>query len=141
MKQDQKKCCGVWIDGHKAIIVKFEAGNMQVGILESDMEDAYYHEGESIKGYFSGSHHNNREKTINERKHNIERKFIKNVFEEVQHSDELYVIGPGEMRIRLKHFIEEDHKNFADHIKGSASCDYLRESQIIARMKDFFNLK
>jgi stalled ribosome rescue protein Dom34 len=139
--QNNKNQIGVWIDGHKALIVKFSEGALKVGVLESNMEDAYYHEGESIKGNFSGSQHDNREKTISERKQNISRKFKKNVFEEIQDADEIYITGPGEMRTRLAHFIEEEHKHFADKIKAVESCDYLSELQIIKRMKEFFHLK
>ena len=138
---NKKHLTAVWLDGYKAMIVKFHDGNMHVGILESDMDDAYYHEGEAIKGNFSGAQHDNREKTISERKNNLSHKFLKNVFEEIQESDELYIIGPGEMRSRLGHLIESEYKHFHGKVKGIDSCDYLRERQIIARMKDFFNLK
>jgi len=139
--QNNKNRIGVWIDGHKALIVKFYEGALTVGVLESNVEDAYYHDGESIKGNFTGSQHDNREKTISQRKQNISKKFKKNVFEEIQHGDEIYIIGPGEMRIKLAHFIEEEYKHFSDNIKAVESCDYLSELQIIKRMKEFFHLK
>jgi stalled ribosome rescue protein Dom34 len=141
MQKDQKNYCGVWIDGHKAMIVKFGEDGMKIGMIDSEMDEAYYHDGEKIIGHFSGARHISPEKTISARKINIERKFMKQVFEEVKNNDEIYVLGPGEMRHKLKHFIEEEHKHDAHKFSPSDSCDYLREAQIVDRIKHHFKIK
>jgi stalled ribosome rescue protein Dom34 len=140
MQKNQKNCCGLWIDGHKAMIVKFDPEGMKVGMIDSEMDEAYYHDGEKIVGHFSGRQHESPEKTISERKHNIERKFMKHVFEEIKKNDEIYIIGPGEMRHRFEHFIDAEHKHDVHRIKGNESCDYLREAQIVDRIKRHFKL-
>jgi len=140
MQKNQKSRCGVWVDGHKALIVKFEGGAMNIGMIDSEMDEAYYHDGEKIMGSFSGRQHESPEKKIEDRKHNIERKYMKHVFEEIKKYDEIYLIGPGEMRLRLKHFIEEEHKHDAHKIKGVDPCDYLHEVQIVDRIKDYFKI-
>ena len=140
MQKNQKNCCGVWMDGHKAMIVKLGEGGTNIGIIDSDMDEAYYHDGEKIIGSFSGRQHESPEKTISERKHNIEKKYMKQIFEEIKNNDEIYIIGPGEMRHRFEHFIEAEHKRDADKIKANDSCDYLREVQIVDRITKYFKI-
>lgn len=140
MQKNQKNCCGVWMDGHKALIVKLGESGTNIGIIDSDMDEAYYHDGEKIIGSFSGRQHESPEKTISERKHNIEKKYMKQVFEEIKNNDEIYIIGPGEMRHRFEHFIEAEHKRDAAKIKANDSCDYLHEVQIVDRIKKYFRI-
>jgi stalled ribosome rescue protein Dom34 len=140
MQKNQKNCCGVWIDGHKAMIVKFGESGMKIGMIDSEMDEAYYHDGEKILGSFSGRQHESPEKKISDRKHNIERKYMKQVFEEIKNNDEIYLLGPGEMRHRLKNFIDEEHKHDAHKINGCDSCDYLHEVQIVDRIKKHFHI-
>jgi stalled ribosome rescue protein Dom34 len=135
MRKNQKNYCGVWINGHNAMIVKFGEDGMKVGMIDSEIDEAYYHDGEKIIGHFSGARHISPEKTISARKINIERKFMKQVFEEIKNNDEIYMLGPGEIRHKLKHFIEEEHKHDVNRISGSNSCNYLREVQIVDRIK------
>ena len=74
---------GVWMDGHKAIVVKLDQGKTSINEINSDLEESYYHEGEAIRGYFVGIQHNNLEKTIADRKKDFSKKFMKNVFEAI----------------------------------------------------------
>jgi hypothetical protein len=66
---------------------------------------------------------------------------MKSVCEEVQHRDELYLMGPGEMRSRLAKFMETEYKIFRDKIKAIESSNLRREQQIIEKMKSFFQIE
>jgi len=44
------------------------------------------------------------------------------------------------MRHKLRHFIDTEHKHDAYRFIGSDSCDYLRELQIVDRIKNYFKI-
>jgi stalled ribosome rescue protein Dom34 len=129
---------GVWMDGHKAIVVKLDQGKTSINEINSDLEEAYYHEGEAIRGYFVGIQHNNLEKTIADRKKDFSKKFMKNVFEAIQEAEQLYIIGPGEMKKAFNRFIVNEHQKESNKVIGVESCDYLREKLIVDKIKHFF---
>jgi len=137
--QEAKKT-GIWIDGSKAIIVHFKESEATVKEIISDLEGVFFRDGQPIKTNFSGGNNDSHEKRLEERKKNMTRKFLKNVSEELQHRDELFILGPGEMRTRLSKFLETEYKTFRDKIKGVESSNARREQQIIEKMKSFFQI-
>ncbi len=137
--QETKKT-GIWIDGSKAIIVHFKESEATVKEIISDLEGVFFRDGQPIKTNFSGGNNDSHEKRLEERKKNMTRKFLKNVCEELQHRDELFILGPGEMRTRLSKFLETEYKIFRDKIKGVESSNLRREQQIIEKMKSFFQI-
>ncbi len=141
MQKQIKNQTGIWIDGNKALIVSFIGDEVKISEVNSDMDGVFLRDGQPIKTNFSGGNNDSHEKRLEERKKNNTRKFLKTVSDAVQKADELYIIGPGEMRTKLSRFMEAEYKIFTAKIKGVASCEKLRESQIITRMKSFFNLE
>ena len=137
--QETKKT-GIWIDGSKAIIVNFKESEATVKEIISDLEGVFFRDGQPIKTNFSGGNNDSHEKRLEERKKNMTRKFLKNVCEELQHRDELFILGTGEMRTRLSKFLETEYKTFRDKIKGVERSNIRREQQIIERMKSFFQI-
>ncbi len=137
--QETKKT-GIWIDGSKAIIVHFKESEATVKEIISDLEGVFFRDGQPIKTNFSGGNNDSHEKRLEERKKNMTRKFLKNICEELQHRDELFILGPGEMRTRLNKFMESEYKTFRDKIKGVESSNIRREQQIIDKMKSFFQI-
>jgi hypothetical protein len=137
---DRKKT-GIWIDGNKAIIVHFKDAETTVKEIISDLEGVYFRDGQPIKTNFSGGSNDSHEKRLEERKKNMTRKFLKNICEEVQQRDELFILGPGEMRTRLSRFMESEYKIFRDKIITVESSNLRREQQIIDKMKSFFQIE
>lgn len=137
---DSKKT-GIWIDGNKAIIVQFKETEISVKEIISDLEGVFFRDGQPIKTNFSGGNNDSHEKRLEERKKNMTRKFLKNVSEAVQQSDELFILGPGEMRTRLSKFMESEYKMFRDKIMAVESSNLRREQQIIDKMKSFFQIE
>jgi hypothetical protein len=135
------KQTGIWIDGNKAIIVNFSKGEASATEILSDLEGVFFRDGQPIKTNFSGGNNDSHEKRLEERKKNMTRKFLKAVCDQVQHRDELYIIGPGEMRGRLSKFMETEYKIFRDKIKAVESSNLRRDSQIISKMKSFFQIE
>jgi hypothetical protein len=136
-----KMLTGIWIDGNKAIIVDFNNKELTTAEIHSELEAVFFRDGQPIKTNFSGGNNDSHEKKLAERKKNMTRKFLKAVSDKVQHSDELYIIGPGEMRSRLSKFMETEYKIFRDKIKAVESTNLRRESQIINKMKIFFQIE
>jgi len=134
------KKTGIWIDGNKAIVVHFKEAAQEIKEIISDLEGVFFRDGQPIKTNFSGGNNDSHEKRLEERKKNMTRKFLKQVCEEVQHCDELFILGPGEMRNRLSKFMESEYKVFRDKIKATESTNLKRQQQIVDKMKDFFQI-
>ena len=141
MKNEKSSQIGVWLDNQKALIISLEEGKTSVNEIKSGLDEVYFHEGEAIKGSFSGQQHDNKEKIIEDRRKNSERKFMKHVYDAVEKADQVYIIGPGEMKKNFNHFIIQEHKRLSPKILGLENCDYLKESQIVDKVKKFFNHK
>ena len=132
-----KKQTGIWIDTSKAIIVTLSAGKESITEIESDIENRIYHEHEGDKGSFMGSRHINNEKKFTERKKHQLNNFLKNVSEQIKDSDELYVFGPAEIKLKLKHKIKSDEKLCAK-LKLVETADNMTLNQVVAKVKEFF---
>ena len=135
-----KKQTGIWIDTSKAIIVTFTDGKEHITEIESDIENRIYHDKESDKGTFMGSHHINSERTFDDRKKHQYDHFLKHVLSHIKESDELYVFGPSETKIKLKQKID-DGKTIADNkLKSVETADSMTLNQVVAKVKKFYNL-
>jgi len=135
-----KKQTGIWIDTSKAIIVTFTDGKEHITEIESDIENRIYHEKEGDKGAIMGSHHLNSERTFDERKEHQFDHFLNDVLSHIKESDELYVFGPSETKIKLKQKIA-DGKTIADNkLKSVETADSMTLNQVVAKVKKFYNL-
>jgi hypothetical protein len=135
-----KKQTGIWIDTSKAIIVTFTDGKEHTTEIESDIENRIYHEKEGDKGAIMGSHHLNSERTFDERKEHQFDHFLNDVLSHIKESDELYVFGPSETKIKLKQKID-DGKTIADNkLKSVETADSMTLNQVVAKVKKFYNL-
>jgi len=134
-----KKQTGIWIDTSKAIIVTFTDGKEHITEIESDIENRIYHDKESDKGNFMGSYHINSERTFDERKEHQYDHFLNDVLSHIKESDELYVFGPSETKIKLKQKID-DGKTIADNkLKSVETADSMTLNQVVAKVKKFYN--
>jgi len=135
-----KKQTGIWIDTSKAIIVTFTDGKEHITEIESNIENRIYHEKEGDKGAIMGSHHLNSERTFDERKEHQFDHFLNGVLSHIKESDELYVFGPSETKIKLKQKID-DGKTIADNkLKSVEKADSMTLNQVVAKVKKFYNL-
>lgn len=132
-----KKQIGIWIDSSRAIIVTLADGQKQLTEIESDIENRIYHEKEGDKGSFMGSRHINNEKNFEERKIQQINRYLKNVLQTVKDADELYVLGPADIKLKLKHKIESDNE-LASKLKSVETADSMTNNQVLAKVKEFF---
>ena len=132
-----KKQTGIWIDTSKAIVVDLSNGKADTTEIESAIENRVYHENEGNKGSFMGSSHVNNEKTFDERKKHQTNDFIDNVIKHIENSDELYIFGPAEIKLKLKQRVESE-KNLASKLISVETADSMTLNQIVAKVKDFY---
>jgi len=134
---NSKKQAGVWIDGKKAIVVILNERTAQVSEITSHIEDSQHHEKQSDKGSFMGHHHISHEKTFEERKKNQLHAYLIHVIASLSGITDLYICGPGEIKIHLKKAVESDY-NLRSSLREVNACEQMTENQLVAKVKDFF---
>ena len=135
-----EKQVGIWIDSKKAIIVTLE-GQKEEKIIEidSDVENRIYHNKESNKGTFSGSHHSDSETKFENRKKEQLSYYLKLVMNNIKESDYLYLFGPGETKIKLEQKIRVEKSLDKINLIAVETSDSMTLNGIVAQVKDFYN--
>ena len=77
-------------------------GEKQIDEIPSEIENRIYHNQEGNPGSFMGNQHISNEKKFHERKRQQENRFLKEVLERIKDNDELYILGPAEMKTKLR---------------------------------------
>jgi hypothetical protein len=135
-----KKQTGIWIDTERAIIVSLKEGKEEIKEIQSEVENRIYHEKEGDKGSFMGKgiHHVNSERTFEERKDHQFHSYLEEVVENVKNTDELFVFGPSEAKIRLRKYLENE-KSMAGKLKAVEPADKMTNHQIVAKVKEYYS--
>jgi hypothetical protein len=134
-----KKQTGIWIDSSKAIIVTLEKGKEEITEIQSDLENRVYHDKEGDKGSFFGGQNIDSQKTFDERKKHQINSYLKNVLSSVNESDELYIFGPAEIKIKLEQKINAEKSILSSKLKLVETSDSMTSNQVIAKVKKFYN--
>lgn len=137
-----KKQTGICIDNAKAMIITLADGKANITEIKSDIENRIYHNKEGDKGTFMGSRHVNNEKKFDERKKNQLDHFLKEVLSRIKDADEIYVFGPGDVKIKLKQKIAKvkTFRPLRDKLKSVETSDTMTKNQLIAKVKKFYNV-
>jgi hypothetical protein len=135
-----KKQTGIWIDSSEAIIVTFNDGQEEITEIKSDLENKVYHDKEGDKGSFYGNQHINNEKTFEARKNHQLDEFINGVLSHVKETDELYVFGPAETKIKLRQKIEDSKSQPKFKLRSVEPSDSMTRNQIVAKVKSFYKI-
>jgi hypothetical protein len=135
-----EKQTGIWIDTSKAIIVTLE-GQKEERIIEidSDVENNVYHNKEGDKGTFSGSNHGDSETKFDNRREEQFNSFLRDVVSMVKGSDNLYIFGPAETKIKLEHKIRNEKSYDIKKLKAVETAENMTLNQIVAQVKDFYD--
>lgn len=128
---------GIWIDGTKALVVKLTGKEEQLSTVEAEIENRIHKFDEGNKGSFMGTTHVNKERTFEERAKHQMKGYLNDVIEKVINTDELFVFGPGEIKIQLREEIL-NNRDLASKLKSVETADSMTENQIIERVKEFF---
>ncbi|MDH4129896.1 MAG: hypothetical protein OEV44_14150 [Spirochaetota bacterium] len=134
-----KKQTGIWVDSKKAVIVTLDNNNEQTKIIESNLENRIYHDKEGDQGAFVGIHHANNEKKFEERRKHQMTNFLNEITTHITNTDEIYIFGPAETKIKLKQQIKSN-KNLIEKLSKVEASDQITLNQIVAKTKDHFKV-
>lgn len=135
-----EKQVGIWIDSKKAIIVTLDGQKEEkITEIDSEIENSVYHNKEGDKGTFSGEHHSDNETKFDNRKKEQMNYFLKSVLFYIKGSDYLYLIGPGETKIKLEQKIHDDKSLEKINLKAVETTDSMTLNEIVAQVRDFYN--
>jgi len=135
-----EKQVGIWIDSKKAIIVTLDGHKEEkITEIDSEVENSVYHNKESNKGTFSGSHHSDSETKFDNRKKEEMNYYLKSVMNYIKGSDYLYLFGPGETKIKLEQKIRDEKLLGKTNLKAVETSDNMTLNEIVAKVKDFYN--
>lgn len=134
-----EKRYGLWIDHEKATIVKLMGGNHQIMHIASNIEGRYRLKGGSRSDVPYGIQRSTSEnkRDLRYRKHlNI---YFEKIIDLLKDAKKIYIFGPGEAKIELQKKIEHDNKHLSNKLSLVETTDKLTESQIIEKIKNYFN--
>lgn len=132
---------GIWLDKHKALILKIDGTALEKVELESDLERQH----RSTGGVRSAWHFWHRStfssRRMQERRLNALKGFFKLIDELLRIDDIVFILGPGEAKHSLKQYLlEHGHKSENIHPLG-VTTSRVRQAEIIARIKQHFHVQ
>ncbi len=122
---------GVWIDHQQAVVVFASQDHVTARTLKSHV---------GAHPHFGGSQMGGGEKKYEERFDNQLNHFYDEVIGELGHPDSMLILGPGEAKQQLATRVGRAPALAQSHVSVEAA-DSLTEPQIIAKVKEHFDLK
>jgi hypothetical protein len=122
---------GIWIDHEKAVIVRASAGSTTSETVESE-----------VGGHprFGGALVDGGEKKYEERHgQNLDRYFDA-VIDQLAGPERLLIFGPGEAKRELERRFRHS-KSHAGCVVDVETADKLTDSQVVARVKEYFGIE
>ncbi len=131
------KQAGIWIDKSKAIIIYLVGNTSTLKEVKSTVETKVRFEGETKQfGRFGQQFLSHKEKQ-DLRETRQKKEFLHVLMSQLERVDEMVVLGPAEMKIKLQKLILQDHK-MRHKLKGVESSDSITNNQLIAWVKKYF---
>ncbi|HND21332.1 MAG TPA: hypothetical protein PLB18_18315 [Acidobacteriota bacterium] len=130
---------GIWIDHRKAVIVTFEGKHEQVTVVESDVEKHVRTAGGSRSASPYGPQEIVSEGRVARKFTQYCEKFYSEVESLLPPACAIYICGPGEAKLEFNKHLARN-KNLAEHIRDIEPADELTETQIVACVKEYFQI-
>ena len=135
-----EKQVGICIDTKKAIIVALEGQKEEkITEIDSEIENRIYHNEESNKGTFTGSHQSDSETKFDNRKKEQMDYYLKAIVNHIKKADYLYIFGPGKTKLKLEQKIRDEKSLDKIKLKAVETTDKMTLNEIVAQVKDFYN--
>jgi len=134
-----KKYAGIWIDHEKAFVVLIHEDKSVLHCIESNVEGRFRLSGGSRSRTPYGPQDVASERRVEgRRKHHLQR-YYQEVIQAVGDSHKILIFGPGEAKTELaKEF--GNSKELSSRIVSIEPADKMTQKQIIAKVKEFFEL-
>lgn len=136
-----EKLIGIWLDHEKTVIVAISNGLTTISHLYADSED----ENHLLHGASASATHFGHQEITLERK--IERRhkqhlhhYYQNIIQQIKDSKKIFIFGPGEAKIELEKEMKKLN-DLASKIIAVESADKMTDHQIVAKVKNFFNIE
>jgi hypothetical protein len=132
-----KNNIGIWIDTHKAVVIKFSNGKHTIKTIESHIDTKVRTPEESKKYGRFGGHYITYKKNWENEKLKQTNQFIKILLKEIEDCDAVVIFGPSIM----KTIFEKEIKNnltLIGKLAGVFDADSMTESQMVAWVKDYY---
>ncbi len=131
-----KKDIGIWIDTHKAVVIKLSNGEHSVKTIESHIDTKVRTPEESKKyGRFRG-HYITYEKNWANEKLEQTNNFLKILLKEIEDCDTVVIFGPSMMKTIFEKEIK-NNLNLIGKLVGVFDADSMSENQMVAWVKNF----
>ncbi len=127
---------GIWLDTRNAHIVRIQGDQVSSKTIESEVESF------NPRGGYGGANKQMPQDAISEQKM-LERrksqltKYFQEIMELVSDSDEILIIGPGEVKLGLEKEMKK-RNDIGAKIVAVQPADSMTENQIVAKVKAFF---
>ncbi|ROQ21064.1 hypothetical protein EDC38_1685 [Marinimicrobium koreense] len=130
---------GVWIDHRSAIVVILADGKSSTATIASQTEKPSRTSGGSHQrepwAHQSVVAEDHRDR---EYRHALTR-FYEAVGKAIARADDLYLVGSGEARKELLHYLEE-HDRFTGRVRESKPAQEMTEAEMVAETRRFYHL-
>jgi stalled ribosome rescue protein Dom34 len=132
-----KKQTGIWLDTEKAIVITLNDHGYSLRIIESEIESRERFDGEKKKFGRFGSQFLNDETKRKRRVEEQTNKYLKRIFNNVKHVNEIVLFGPASMKRKLADLIKSDI-SLAEKLKAVKTADTMTQNQMVAWVKKFY---
>ncbi len=132
------KKAGIWIDSKKAMII--DPKESRIKTLDSGIESRERFEGETEQEGRFGAQFVNKEKVKKNRQQHQVKKFMHTIIHETSNIETVVLFGPSQMKVKLAKELENLPGNTI-RVAGVEAAQKLSDNQLIAWVKDYFNIK
>lgn len=132
-----KKQTGIWLDKEQAIVITLNDHGYSLKIIESELETRERYDGEKKKFGRFGAQFLNDETKRKRRLEEQTNKYLKRIFNDIKHVDEIVLFGPASMKRKLALMIKSDN-TLAEKLKAVKNADSMTQNQMVAWVKKFY---
>ncbi len=131
-----EKLTGIWLDKKSAHIVVLEGKEERSIIIQSDMEDTHPKGGSGSSTPWSPKEVVSESKVMERKKHQS-KKYYATIIAQVEDSEKLFIMGPGQARLAFNKEMQR-HARLGSKVVEVRPADSMTENQIRASVRNFF---
>jgi stalled ribosome rescue protein Dom34 len=132
-----KKQTGICLDKEQDIVITLNDHGYNLKIIESDIQTKERYDGKKKKFGRFGSQFLNEETKKKRRVEEQTNKYLKRIFNDVKHVNEIVLFGPAILKRKLAEMIKSDLV-MADKLKAVKTSDIMTQNQMVAWVKKFY---
>lgn len=134
-----KNQTGIWLDRRQAFLMNFQNGNETINNIKSNIEDYHVVGGARSKTPYGPMDVVSEKKAL-ERQKNQLKQYFQEILTAIKGTDELYLFGPAETKLKLLEVINKN-KALKFTVFKTESADSMTEGRMIAQARKAFGIK